>query len=436
MIGISRFAHSIYRRLSKNPYFYQITHSNKVYNMIMEKKNIKEFQIFLDKRVKILSNIIHSNVLNGKLIEEARLKELLLQNKICEYIEDLIKNKKYFIAYKFMNAFQYETISYQELVHEMNTNDMKLQYKIIKEQHLVATENQKVLNHLNNESLKFFIFRAEIPIEKVEELFLGEYTKLQFLIENYFTTNQQIAIEIAKRNNIRVQNPQIQQRIDNCNYVNQNALLQNDDFLPSEIILQTKKIDQLILLSDFNIFREDIFLIEDEDKLNDEIIDQILNASETGIDTESFQDIPQTKFTSKNQVCLFQIALPKKIYLLNTTNLTNSIKYQQFLIKYASNDSLKIGQNIKLDFLSLLVQIGKQDVELKNFIELSQLFRQKYPDEKKTNLSLQCQKLLGKELDKVEQISHWQKRPLRSAQIHYAALDAFICLHLHSHYKS
>lgn len=44
----------------------------------MEKKNIKEFQIYLDKRVKILCNIIHSNVLNDKLIEETKLKELLL----------------------------------------------------------------------------------------------------------------------------------------------------------------------------------------------------------------------------------------------------------------------------------------------------------------------------------------------------------------------
>ena len=45
--------------------------------MIMEKKNIKEFEIYFDKRVKILSNIIHSNVFNDKLIEEAKIKELL-----------------------------------------------------------------------------------------------------------------------------------------------------------------------------------------------------------------------------------------------------------------------------------------------------------------------------------------------------------------------
>lgn len=55
-----------------------------------------------------------------------------------------------------------------------------------------------------------------MPIEKVEELFLGNYNKLYFLVENYLTTNKEIAIQIAKRNNIKVKNPQIQQEINNC----------------------------------------------------------------------------------------------------------------------------------------------------------------------------------------------------------------------------
>lgn len=40
----------------------------------------------------------------------------------------------------------------------MATNDLKLQSKIIKEQHLDAKDNQKVLNHLHSESMRFFIF--------------------------------------------------------------------------------------------------------------------------------------------------------------------------------------------------------------------------------------------------------------------------------------
>lgn len=32
--------------------------------------------------------------------------------------------------------------------------------------------------------------KAEIPIEKVEELFLGDNKKLQFLVVNYYTINK------------------------------------------------------------------------------------------------------------------------------------------------------------------------------------------------------------------------------------------------------
>lgn len=36
--------------------------------------------------------------------------------------------------------------------------------------------------------------------------------------------------------------------------------------------------------------------------------------------------------------------------------------------------------------------------------------------------------LLEKEISKGEQCSNWDKRPLRKSQIHYAALDAYVCI--------
>ena len=50
-----------------------------------------------------------------------------------------------------------------------------------------------------------------------------------------------------------------------------------------------------------------------------------------------------------------------------------------------------------------------------------------YYDVKLSGLSKVCYEMLGKKLDKREQISDWSRRPLREKQITYAALDA-VCL--------
>lgn len=44
-------------------------------------------------------------------------------------------------------------------------------------------------------------------------------------------------------------------------------------------------------------------------------------------------------------------------------------------------------------------------------------------------LSLLVQQVLGQPLDKTEQMSNWEKRPLRISQIRYAGES--LCIHLH-----
>lgn len=53
-------------------------------------------------------------------------------------------------------------------------------------------------------------------------------------------------------------------------------------------------------------------------------------------------------------------------------------------------------------------------------------FKKYYPNETKSKLSFLTEKCFGKEISKFEQCGAWDKRPLRNAQKHYAALDAVL----------
>ena len=62
-------------------------------------------------------------------------------------------------------------------------------------------------------------------------------------------------------------------------------------------------------------------------------------------------------------------------------------------------------------------------------IDLIDIYQHKFL-EKAPSLKELCQKFLGNKLCKYEQCSNWENRPLKKRQLHYASLDAIVCISL------
>ena len=63
-------------------------------------------------------------------------------------------------------------------------------------------------------------------------------------------------------------------------------------------------------------------------------------------------------------------------------------------------------------------------------IDLVDLYQNKFM-EKAPSLKNMSEKIVGKKMCKYEQCSNWENRPLKKSQLHYAALDAIICISIY-----
>lgn len=153
-------------------------------------------------------------------------------------------------------------------------------------------------------------------------------------------------------------------------------------------------------------------------------------------------------FGLTTDVALIQLATRNVVYLVDVVTLDLHASQWGLLGKYVFNNEeiLKLGFAPTSD-LSMLqkslpsLNLASHSWSLSSYLDLQQFWRKlnslnsfqfPYPGENTNeNLSNLVKKCLGKKLDKSNQFSNWEKRPLRSDQIIYAALDSYCLIEIY-----
>ena len=119
----------------------------------------------------------------------------------------------------------------------------------------------------------------------------------------------------------------------------------------------------------------------------------------------------------------------KNIIIIDMLKLIKEKEFIDIFEKYFSNKTF-VGYSFDSSDLEHFSSGVQNTFKKANIIDLVDLYQYKYLN-KAQGLKNMCHEILGINLCKYEQCSFWENRPLKQSQLHYAAVDALVCVSLY-----